>query len=187
MLNNYKMSTKIQQLKQTLDNLKDSTSDLSILIEFEEVLDNLHIYSFKNWEYGEVLSGPEVTRYWVTVGLIYPYKLMPDPDGALRLIEHGAEVYYNKDVLIEPVDLKSPDDLGPTDPKTGKRKPKKKKSKVWVVTIKMPREFVDEFESSKVNINGISIDLSDVDGAYDDDSDGNNAMPDKDKVIGGLE
>ena len=182
------MSTEIQQLKQTLDNLKDSTSDLSILIEFEEVIDNLHIYSFKNWEYGEVLSGPSVDRYWVTVGLIYPYKMMPDPDGALRLIDHGAEVYYEQDVLIEPVKLTSPDDLGPTDPRTGKRKPKKKKSKVWVVTVKMPREFVDEFESSKVNINGISIDLSDVDGAYDaNNDDGNDAAPDKDKVMGGLQ
>jgi hypothetical protein len=33
----------------------------------------------------------------------------------------------------------------------------------------MPRDFVDEFESSKITINGTEIDLGDVDGAYDDD------------------
>ena len=34
----------IEELKDTLDNLIDSSSDLNVLIEFEEMLDNL-----KNW------------------------------------------------------------------------------------------------------------------------------------------
>lgn len=51
------MATELEQLKQTLDNLVDSSSDLSILLEFEEVLDNLHLYAYKNWEYGEVIAG----------------------------------------------------------------------------------------------------------------------------------
>ena len=40
----------IEELKQTLDNLVDSSNDLNVLLEFEEVLDNLNIYSYKNWE-----------------------------------------------------------------------------------------------------------------------------------------
>ena len=39
----------IEELKNTLDNLVDSSSDLNILIEFEEVLDNLNLYAYKNW------------------------------------------------------------------------------------------------------------------------------------------
>ena len=182
MLNNTKMSQEIEQLKQTLDNIIDSSSDLSVLLEFEEVLDNLHLYAFKNWEYGEVLAGPDVSRYWITVSLLWPYKLMPDPEGALRLTKHGARVFYKKDELIEPVKIVDIDDLGPTDERTGKRKPKKKKSKVWVVTIEMPRDFVDEFESSKVTINGVDVDLSDVDSAYDSDYD-NEMGPAKDDVM----
>ena len=53
----------IEELKDTLDNLVDSSSDLNVLIDFEEVLDNLNIYSYKNWEHGEVIAGPEVTKY----------------------------------------------------------------------------------------------------------------------------
>ena len=34
----------IEELKDTLDNLVDSSSDLNVLIDFEEVLDNLNIY-----------------------------------------------------------------------------------------------------------------------------------------------
>jgi hypothetical protein len=112
--------------------------------------------------------------------------MMPDPDGALRLIKHGARVFFYHDELVEPVKITKPDDLGPTDPKTGERKPKSKKSKVWVVTIEMPRDFVSEFESAKVNINGVEVDLSDVDSAYDTDYD-NEMAPAKDDVMDELE
>ena len=135
----------IEELKDTLDNLVDSSSDLNVLIDFEEVLDNLNIYSYKNWEYGEVIAGPEVTKYWVTITLMYPYKLMPDPDAALRLIKHGARVFMGKETFMEPVKIQTPDDLMPTD-ETGKRKPKRIKKPIWLVTIEMPREFVNDFD-----------------------------------------
>ncbi len=167
----------IEELKDTLDNLVDSSSDLNVLIDFEEVLDNLNIYSYKNWEYGEVIAGPEVTKYWVTITLMYPYKLMPDPDAAMRLIKHGARVFYGKDTFIEPVKITSPDDLMPED-ENGKRKPKRIKKPIWLVTIEMPRQFVSEFDSNKITINGIDIDMSEVEGAYDSDYD-NEMNPDK--------
>lgn len=175
------MTTEIEQLKQTLDNLVDSSSDLSVLLDFEEVLDSLHIYSYKNWEYGEVIAGPDVSRYWVTVTLMYPRKLMPDPDAAFRLTSHGARVFFKKDTLEEPVKIESPDDLGDVDPKTGKRMPKKKSTKIWLVTIEMPRDFVNEFESSKVTVNGVDLDMSDVESAYDSDYD-NSISLDKDDL-----
>jgi len=159
----------IEELKNTLDNLVDSSSDLNVLLEFEEVLDNLNIYSFKNWEYGEVIAGPEVTKYWITVTLMYPRKMMPDPDASMRLTKHGARVFYKKDIFQEPKQVKTPDDLGPADPKTGKRYPKRVKKPIWLVRIEMPRQFVDEFESNKLTINGMDIDMSEVQSAYDSD------------------
>lgn len=185
-LNSIKMTKELDELKQTLDNLVDSSSDLNVLLEFEEVLDNLHIYAYKNWEYGEVIAGPEVTRYWISVTLMYPEKLMPDPDAALRLIKHGAKVYYKKDVLKEPVKIVTPDDLGPVEPRSLQRKAKVKETPIWLVQIDMPRDFVDEFESSKITINGQDIDLGDVDSAYDSDYD-NDLNPDKEEITGDLE
>tara|TARA_B100000941_G_C28235962_1_gene413982 strand:+ start:107 stop:640 length:534 start_codon:yes stop_codon:yes gene_type:complete len=170
----------IEELKNTLDNLVDSSSDLNILIEFEEVLDNLNIYAYKNWEFGEVIAGPEVSKYWITVTLMYPFKLMPDPDAALRLIKHGARVFYKRDTFMEPKKIMSPDDLQPPD-ETGKRKPKRIKRPIWLVTVEMPRQFVDDFESSKITINGMDIDLADVEGAYDTDYD-NELNPDKEDL-----
>jgi hypothetical protein len=180
------MTTEIDDLKQTLDNLIDSSSDLDVLLEFEEVLDNLHIYAYKNWEYGEVIAGPDVSRYWITVSLMYPYNLMPDPDASLRLVKHGARVFFKKDVLLEPIKITKPEDFGPNDPKTGKRKPKMKKTKIWIVTIEMPRDFVSEFESSKITINGVDINLDEVDSAYDSDY-ADEMSPDKADIIGNLD
>ncbi len=168
----------IEELKDTLDNLIDSSSDLNVLIEFEEMLDNLNIYAYKNWEYGEVIAGPEVTRYWITITLMYPYKMMPDPDGALRLTKHGARVFFGKDTFMEPKKIQTPDDLMAPDPTTGKRKPVRVKKPIWLVTIEMPRQFVDDFESNKITINGMDIDLEEVEGAYDTDYD-NEMNPDK--------
>ena len=59
-------------------------------------------------------------------------------------------------------------------------------TKVWVVVIEMPREFVDEFESDKITINGVDIDMSEVDGAYDSDQD-NDIAPDKNEIMDELE
>ena len=45
----------------------------------------------------------------------------------------------------------------------------------------MPRQYVDEFESSKITINGVDIDMAEVDGAYDSDYD-NELNPDKQEL-----
>ena len=51
--------------------------------KFEGVLDSLDLYAFKNWDKGEVLEGPNVSRHFIEVTLMYPHKQMPDPDGPL--------------------------------------------------------------------------------------------------------
>jgi len=170
----------LEELKSTLDNLIDSGNDLNVLLEFEEVLDNLNIYAYQNWEYGEVIAGPDVSRYWITVTLMYPRKLMPDPDAAMRLTKHGARVFFGKDSILEPIKITSPDDLQEPD-KNGKRKPKVKKTPIWLVRIEMPRQFVDDFESHKITINGIDVDMSEVNSAYDSDYD-NELNPDKQEI-----
>lgn len=109
------------------------------LIQFEDYLDNNHLYAFKNWIDGVVWDGPNVRRYWVDVTLKYPYKDMPDPQGAMRLVNTGAIVTYKEDIEIISVDVKNADDL---DPMT--RKPKEKEEDIWLVTILVPRRFIED-------------------------------------------
>ena len=74
------------------DNIRDiylSEGSLLTLLDFERVLDELDIYAFKNWEIGELVAGPEIGKYTVTVTFMWPEKMMPDPRGAVRLGEQG--------------------------------------------------------------------------------------------------
>src|SRR5210317_279254 len=54
---------------------------LSILKDFERVVDELDVYVFQNWEDGELLSGPVDSRHFVTCSFMWPADKMPDPAG----------------------------------------------------------------------------------------------------------
>jgi len=155
----------IDTIYTTLDDAFGSENVLDTLIEFERVFDQLDIYVYKNWQRGEIIEGPQIDRYWITVTLMYPYKLMPDPEGAMRLIDHGCKVWMGKDVLKHVGKIKvGPDEYG------REMDPEKKiiKSPVWLVKITMPRHFVDEVQTDKIDINGKQIDMEDVTNAYDE-------------------
>lgn len=154
-------------ISKVLGDINNSPTALDTLIEFEGTLDNLHLYAYANWDKGEVISGPDISRYWVEVTLMYPEKHMPDPEGALRLTRHECYVYFQKEKYTSSIHISSPDDIEAD--KDGKRKPKKMESKVWLVKISIPRHKIDEFNSKQIEINGVEIDMSDISDAYDED------------------
>lgn len=122
-----------------LEQLGQKQSLLDALIEFEATLDRFHLYAFANWEDGEIVQGPELSRYWARVCLEYPYKKMPDPRGGTRLLKHGIKVEYEK-TTKQTV----------TPPKTEKEQERQRKDgpvlhdvPVWRVWIDMPMRFID--------------------------------------------
>jgi len=157
------------ELKTVIENTKDifmTDSMLSTLLDFERVMDNVDMYAFKNWINGELVKGPEVEKYWVTCQFMYPYKMMPDPDGGKRLLGYNVIVEYSKDKLKTPVKLKDYGDFQP-----GTRKPKLKTDPVWVVKIKMPSELVKDAVEGFIELEGREIDMADLDDAYQQDLD----------------
>ena len=87
---------------------------------------------------------------------------MPDPKGARRLVEIDCEVEFNKGILKVPVEVKSKEDLDSNN------RPKIKKHKVWLIDIWMPRRFIDEFTDEKIKVDGDSVDVDELNQAYDD-------------------
>jgi hypothetical protein len=159
-----------------LDNLKANTgrdSALETLMDIERVMDTANIYTYKNWIEGEIVEGPRIDRYWVTVTLMYPHALMPDPEGALRLINNGCKVYYAEDKLISAAKLRSPDDSEGQDGADGKRpgqtRAKKVVKPIWLVTLVMPRKYLDDVESSKLRVDDQEINSGAVQKAYTDE------------------
>ena len=154
------MSKAILDVIENTKELYMTDSAVATLEDFERVLDELDLYVFKHWKQGELVEGPIYEKYFVTCTFMWPYKMMPDPRGGERLIDYDCEVYYAKDTLEYPVDVKSPDDFEP-----GGRMPKMTSAPVWLVTIVMPKKLMQEIQQGSLELESETIDLEDVEQA----------------------
>lgn len=157
------------ELKAVIENTQEiymTDSMLSILLDFERVMDNVDMYVFKNWIKGELVKGPEVEKYWVTCTFMYPYKMMPDPKGATRLLDYNCKIYYAEDFITRPKKVEGPEDFEP-----GTKKPKKIKNKVWLVSIRMPKDLISDIRQGYIEIEGKNINMEDIDQAWEQDLD----------------
>jgi len=150
----------------TIKGVYTSDASLSTLLDFERVLDEADLYAYKNWELGELVDGPENKRYTVTCVFMYPEKLMPDPRGGKRLINLGCEIKFKKTTIKVPVTIEQPDDY-----KAGTHYPKLTERIVWLVSIMMPKELMNTIREGSIDLADQTIDLEELDSAYDDDLD----------------
>jgi len=120
-----------------IESIYESDTALSVLKDFERVLDELDLYVYANWEDGELVEGPKIERHWVKASFMWPKDKMPDPAGGKRLLDYDCYVSYEKTAILKPRKIKEPDDIRP-----GTKKGKLDREPVWVVTIKMPKELI---------------------------------------------
>ena len=140
--------------------ITDSEDLLSIAIDIEQYFDSNNLYAFANWIDGEIVGGPFVKRYWVKVVLKFPYNKMPNPDGGLRLLKHGTKIRYDIKFEERPIEIKGPNDYQP-----GIKKAKTKKHKVWIITVLIPRRFVQNLDSEVMDTYDDEVDVNTVDDA----------------------
>jgi hypothetical protein len=150
----------------TIKNVYMSDGSMSTLLDYERVLDEADLYAFKNWKHGELVQGPDLGRYSAKCIFMWPYKLMPDPRGAVRLHKIGCKVAFGKGEIEVPVEVKDYDDFNP-----GTRYPKMHKRKVWFVEIVIPFELMNDIKEGSIDLAGQTIDLSEIEDAYDEDLD----------------
>jgi len=154
---------------QVAENIKDiylSEGSLLTLLDFERVLDELDLYAFKNWQIGELVSGPNIGKYRVTCIFMWPEKLMPDPRGARRLLPFDCEVKYKKTAMKVPMKIEDPSDYRP-----GTKKARLIEKKIWLVQITMPKALMSDIRTGSVELEDQDIDLEDLDDAYEQDLD----------------
>lgn len=149
--------------------IMDSDTLLDVLVQMEDFLDNMDLYAFKNWIDGIIVEGPEISRYWVSMSIMYDYDKMPDPSGAIRLINVGAKVEF-KEIELQDNELSTKNKInidtlgngynsnligspiGNNSPKV-----KKKYNKKWIVEITIPRQFIDDLNS--INLDNFDQDV----------------------------
>lgn len=154
---------------QVADNIRDiymSDGSIVTLLDFERVLDEVDIYAFRNWDIGELVSGPEIGRYRVTCTFMWPEKLMPDPRGGRRLLPYDCEVKYRRIMMQIPIKINDPSDYRP-----GTKKAKMIERPVWLVEITMPKSLMSDIRTGSIEMEDEEIDLEDLDQAYEQDLD----------------
>ena len=154
---------------QVAENIRDiymSEGSLLTLLDFERVLDELDLYAFKNWQIGELVSGPDIGKYRVTCIFMWPEKLMPDPRGARRLLPFDCEVKFKKTAMKVPMKIEDPSDYRP-----GTKKARLVEKKIWLVSITMPKALMSDIRTGSVELEDQDIDLADLDDAYEQDLD----------------
>ena len=143
-----------------------SDGSMSTLLDFERVLDEADVYAYKNWLIGELVDGPKIGRYNAKCVFMWPYKLMPDPRAALRLLNVGCKVKFAKTRIEVPVEIKDYEDFV-----QGTRYPKMSKKRVWMVEITIPFELMDDIKEGSIDLADQTIDLEEIQNAYDEDLD----------------
>jgi hypothetical protein len=152
---------------------------MSILLDFERVLDDSDLYAYKNWLSGELVQGPNLGRYDVTCIFMWPYKLMPDPRGIKRLIALGCKVEFAKSDIKVPIEITNYDDFVP-----GTKYPRMQQRKIWFVKITIPLDLMDDIKEGSIDIAGQTIDLADIQDAYDEDLDKQNIQGENEQQRG---
>lgn len=154
-----------------LDKNINRSSALETLMQVDGILEDLNIYAYKNWIEGEIVDGPHIKKYMVTVTFMYSKKNMPDPDAIPRLESNDIAVKMEKSKLKDVAKLVTPDDIetpdGPDGLRPGQSKTKTVMKPIWLVTLAIPRKYMDGLSAGKIRIDDMSIDSADVEAAYD--------------------
>ena len=127
----------VMDIVKNIESIYESDTAFSVLKDFERVLDELDIYVYENWEDGELVSGPNIDKHWVTCEFMWPKDKMPDPMGGKRLLDYDCKVSFEKTNVLKPRKIKEPGDMRP-----GTKKGKLDRHPVWAVKIQMPKELI---------------------------------------------
>lgn len=157
------MATDIKDILQNVKDIYMTDSSLNTLLNFERVIDELGLYAFANWQKGELVEGPKYEKYFVTCTFMWPYKMMPDPSGAERLLNYDCEVAYKKDTLKYPVKIEDPSDF-----KAGTKVAKAQEKPIWLVSITMPKNLISEITRGSLELQDETLDLEDIETAYEE-------------------
>jgi hypothetical protein len=149
-----------ESAQEVINRISDNEDLIDILVDIENYLDSNNLYVYKNWKLGEVVAGPFTKPYWIKITLKYPYRQMPDPEGGLRLLQHGTKIHFRKAEELVPVKVKSESDYQP-----GTKKPRLKKVPIWLIDMMIPRKFVRNLDKEILDQYEEEVDVDTVDDA----------------------
>ena len=144
----------VLDIVKNIEEIYGSDKAFQVLKDFERVLDDLDLYVYANWEDGEIVEGPTISRHWVTCSFMWDADKMPDPMGGKRLLDYDCKVTFKRDKIIKPRKIRKPDDIRP-----GTKKGKLDTSPIWVVEIMMPKKLIADIYSGYKALNSYETEM----------------------------
>lgn len=149
---------------QAIQNLYDQDGLLDILLGVEEYFDNMDLYAYKNWIYGEVVEGPIVSKYWVEITLKFDHNTFPDPVATKMFEIQGTKIYIRPDWETYPIShMRGNDDMQSVlGNNSSSKKPKEERKAIILYKFQIPRRLVnpesfDEYKLMASDFNSSTI------------------------------
>jgi hypothetical protein len=127
----------VTEIIKNVEYVYETNTAFQVLKDFERVIDELDMYAYENWSKGELASGPDISKHWISCTFMWPRHQMPNPDAGKRLLDYDCKVTYKKDHVLVPRKIRQPSDIRP-----GTKKGKLDKQPIWLVEIKMPKKLI---------------------------------------------
>ena len=74
-----------------ISEIYDSDVAFTVLKDFERVLDDLDVYVYDNWQDGELVAGPKISRHWVTCSFMWEHVKLHSKK--IKLLNHVKSAY----------------------------------------------------------------------------------------------
>lgn len=151
-------------------NVNENTNKLDAAMEVAAFLEQMGAFAFEHWIDAEVVYGPVIEKFYVTMKLMFPKKMPPDLAVIERLCNLDCIVTLEEDTYKRVVHVreKSDNDIHGMRTYSGFQK-KLCEHKVWIIDMKIPQRFLSLDGNTVYNIDGDDILYSDIEAIYDED------------------
>lgn len=162
----------MDETNNTIQSLYDQSGLLDILLGVEEYFDNMDLYAYKNWIYGELIEGPIVSKYWVEVVFKFSEETFPDPVATKMFEKQGTKVSIKRDYEDFPIAHPRQETdmqmfIGGMGSGTVK-KPKSERKPVLLYKFQIPRRLVNPESFDEYKLMASDFNQSDMNEEIDD-------------------
>lgn len=144
-------------------NLDDDETLMNVAMECAYFLEQIGALGYRNWDKGEVINGPFVSRFFSTFSLMFSSKALPDTTVLERLKAMDCKVSTETDTYRRVVSYKE-------HPDAEEYQQKLVDHKAWIVTIKIPNRYLALDGNTIMNIDGSDVYYDDIEIIYDGDA-----------------
>lgn len=145
-------------------NLDGDTSLMDVAMECAYFLEQIGALAYRNWDKGEIINGPIVSRFFSTITFMFSAKALPDITVLERLKKMQCKISYETDTYRRVVNYRE------GESENAEYYQKVVDHKVWLLTIKIPNRYLALDGNTVMDIDGEEIYYDDIEIVYNDEA-----------------